>query len=82
MDVYFTVHLKFYALNKTCAMHILVSLRAKDKQETATLPSLNVSVTGLIHSCSSSPSSLANTWTVAVLPAPAGPVRSNKALEC
>ena len=75
-------HLKFYGLNKTCAMHILVSLRAKDKQETATLPSLNVSVTGLIHSCSSSPSSLANTWTVAVLPAPAGPVRSNKALEC
>ena len=41
----------FYGLNKTCAMHILVSLRAKDKQETATkLPSLNVSVTGLIHS--------------------------------
>ena len=44
-------HLNFYGLNKTWAMHILVSLRAKDKQETATkLPSLNVSVTGLIHS--------------------------------
>ena len=35
MAVYLEWYLKFYMLNKTCAMLILVSLRAKDKQETA-----------------------------------------------
>ena len=36
MAVYLEWYLKFYTLNKTCAMYILVSLkRAKDKQETA-----------------------------------------------